>query len=104
MDFFAPGLKRWQSTEWSPTNPRAIRARVGHRIGACSLQCDHCQGKVLKGMARWAPISDLFERARRLQLEGSEGLLVSGGSTRSGAVSRSSPTSRTWPGSAVSWA
>jgi len=22
MDFYAPGLKRWQTSEWVPANPR----------------------------------------------------------------------------------
>jgi hypothetical protein len=85
MDFFAPGLKRWQSSEWSPVNPRRF-VPVSVTGGACSLQCDHCQGKVLKGMAAVGADVDLFERARGLQREGGEGLLVSGGSTRSGGV------------------
>jgi hypothetical protein len=33
--------QRWQSSEWTPTNP-AGSSRVGHR-SSCALQCDHCQ-------------------------------------------------------------
>ncbi len=85
MDFFAPGLKRWQTEEWHPKNPRRFLP-VSVTGDACALQCDHCQSKVLKGMISVAGGIDLFERAKALQAEGTEGLLVSGGSTRTGGV------------------
>lgn len=85
MDFFAPGLKRWQTSEWQPTNPKRFLP-VSVTGDACALQCDHCQSKVLQGMISVAGRVDLFERARQLQAEGTEGLLVSGGSTRTGGV------------------
>ncbi|MDH3192741.1 MAG: radical SAM protein [Acidimicrobiia bacterium] len=85
MDFFAPGLKRWETREWRPGNSRRFLP-VSVTGDACALQCDHCQSKVLKGMISVAGGVDLFERARRLQAEGTDGILVSGGSTRTGGV------------------
>jgi uncharacterized radical SAM superfamily protein len=85
MDFFAPGLKRWQTAEWVPTNPRRFLP-VSVTGSACALSCDHCQSKVLDGMVSVKADEDLFALARRLRAQGSEGLLVSGGSTRSGGV------------------
>ncbi len=85
MDFFAPGLKRWQTEEWQPKNPRQFLP-VSVTGDSCALQCDHCQSKVLKGMISVAGGVDLFERAKVLQAGGTEGLLVSGGSTRTGGV------------------
>lgn len=85
MDFFAPGLKRWQTTEWQPTNPKRFLP-VSVTGDACALQCDHCQSKVLHGMISVAGRVDLFERACQLKAEGTDGLLVSGGSTRTGGV------------------
>jgi lipoyl synthase len=88
MDFYAPGLKRWQSSEWVPGNPRRFLP-VSVTGSACALSCDHCQAKVLEGMISVkaaGPGEDLFALARRLHGQGSEGLLVSGGSTRSGGV------------------
>ncbi len=85
MDFFAPGLKRWQTKEWKPTNPRRFLP-VSVTGDACALQCDHCQAKVLEGMISASKGRDLFELAARLKGEGTEGLLVSGGSMRDGAV------------------
>ena len=53
---------------------------------ACALSCDHCQGKVLGGMVSVRAGQDLFALAARLREQGTEGLLVSGGSTRGGGV------------------
>lgn len=85
MDFFAPGLKRWQTQEWQPSNPRRFLP-VSVTGSACALSCDHCQSKVLEGMVSVKADEDLFALAQRLRAQGSEGLLVSGGSTRSGGV------------------
>ncbi len=85
MDFYAPGLKRWQTSEWVPANPRRFLP-VSVTGSACALSCDHCQAKVLDGMVPVRAGGDLFSLAARLQEQGSEGLLVSGGSTRSGGV------------------
>jgi len=85
MDFYAPGLKRWQTAEWAPENPRRFLP-VSVTGSACALSCDHCQAKVLEGMISVRAGQDLFALARRLRAQGSEGLLVSGGSTRTGEV------------------
>ena len=85
MDFYAPGLKRWQTPEWVPSNPRRFLP-VSVTGSACALSCDHCQAKVLDGMISVRADEDLFGLAQRLRREGSEGLLVSGGSARSGTV------------------
>jgi lipoyl synthase len=85
IDFYAPGLKRWETSEWKPANPRRFLP-VSVTGAACALQCDHCQAKVLEGMISVRLEENLFEVARRLRAQGSEGLLVSGGSTRTGGV------------------
>jgi len=85
MDFYAPGLKRWQTSEWVPTNPRRFLP-VSVTGSACALSCDHCQAKVLDAMISVRAGQDLFTLAASLKEEGSEGLLVSGGSNRAGAV------------------
>jgi len=85
VDFFAPGLKRWQTREWEPSNSRRFLP-VSVTGDACALQCDHCQSKVLSGMISVAGNRDLFTLASQLRADGTEGLLVSGGSMRNGAV------------------
>ncbi len=85
IDFYAPGLKRWETSEWKPTNPKRFLP-VSVTGAACALSCDHCQAKVLEGMVSVRLEENLFEVAKRLKAQGSEGLLVSGGSTRKGGV------------------
>jgi lipoyl synthase len=85
IEFYAPGLKRWETPEWKPSNPRRFLP-VSVTGSACALSCDHCQAKVLEGMISVKAGEDLFDLAASLRRQGSEGLLVSGGSTRAGGV------------------
>jgi uncharacterized radical SAM superfamily protein len=85
MDFYAPGLKHWQTSEWVPQSPRRFLP-VSVTGSRCALSCDHCQAKVLENMISLRASQDLFALASELHEQGSEGLLVSGGSTRSGGV------------------
>lgn len=85
IEFYAPGLKRWETSEWKPENPRRFLP-ISVTGSACALQCDHCQAKVLQGMISVRADENLFQLAKRLQAEGTDGLLVSGGSTKSGGV------------------
>ena len=84
MDFYAPGLKRWQTEEWTPSKPHRF-VSISVTGTGCALSCEHCKTNVLKGMIALGGRS-LFEVARELATGGTEGLLVSGGSTRSGGV------------------
>ncbi|MCP4201998.1 MAG: radical SAM protein [bacterium] len=83
--FYAPGLKRWQTREWTPEKANRFLP-VSITGTACALQCDHCKTKVLEGMVTVSNDRDLFETAKRLQGCGTDGILVSGGSTRTGEV------------------
>ncbi len=85
VEFYAPGLKRWQTDEWTPVKANRF-IPISVTGTACALACDHCKTNVLKGMVSLAPRRSLFEVARGLAAAGTEGLLVSGGSTRSGGV------------------
>lgn len=85
MEFYAPGLKRWETAEWKPANPRRFLP-ISVTGGACALQCDHCQAKVLKGMVSVKAGENLYELAKRMQSQGTDGILVSGGSTKNGGV------------------
>ncbi len=85
FDFYAPGLRRWQTSEWRPERPRRFVA-VSVTGDACALQCDHCQSKILEGMVAVGRERTLLDTARQLQETGAEGILVSGGSTKTGGV------------------
>lgn len=85
MDFYAPGLRRWRSSEWVPgPQPRLTAVSVTGR--ACSLSCEHCGAKLLDHMVNVPAHRDLYALALDLRARGCEGLLVSGGSSRSGEV------------------
>jgi uncharacterized radical SAM superfamily protein len=85
IEFYAPGLKRWRSGEWTPK--RANRFLPVSVTGtACALQCDHCKTKVLEGMITLGAERDLFATAQRLHAQGTDGVLISGGSSRRGGV------------------
>lgn len=83
--FYAPGLKRWQTGEWVPEKANRFLP-VSITGTACALQCDHCQTKVLEGMVTVTQKRDLFATAKSLRGRGTDGILVSGGSTRTGEV------------------
>jgi uncharacterized radical SAM superfamily protein len=85
IEFYAPGLKRWQTAEWKPEKPNRFLP-ISVTGTACALQCDHCKTKVLEGMITVTKETDLFETARQLKVKGTEGILVSGGNTRKGGV------------------
>jgi lipoyl synthase len=85
MEFYAPGLKRWQTAEWRPQKHNRFLP-ISVTGTACALQCDHCKTHVLEGMVTLHRDTDLFATAKRLQASGTEGILVSGGSNRTGGV------------------
>jgi len=85
IEFYAPGLKRWQTAEWKPV--RAHRFLPISVTGtSCGLSCDHCETKVLQGMITVSREKGLFETAAELNSQGTEGILVSGGSNKDGGV------------------
>ncbi len=85
MEFYAPGLKRWQTAEWTPERANRFLA-ISVTGTACALQCDHCKTRVLQGMPTVSREVGLFDLASRLATRGTEGILVSGGSSKAGEV------------------
>jgi len=84
IHFYAPGLKRYRTSEWTGQEPgRFVSVSV---TGAeCALQCDHCRSKVLEGM-RSLEGATLYDLAVEVKQRGARGILVSGGSDRRGRV------------------
>jgi len=85
VEFYAPGLKRWQTSEWKPEKMHRFLS-VSVTGTACALQCDHCESKVLEGMMTVSADKGIFELASELSRQGTEGLLISGGSNADGVV------------------
>lgn len=84
IHFYAPGLKRYRTSEYIKQDPMRFMP-VTVTGASCALQCDHCQSKILKGMI---PLGrkKLFELACGLARTGARGLLVSGGCDKRGRV------------------
>lgn len=53
---------------------------------SCSLNCEHCDGQLLKGMEPTLTPESLFERCQEIKNQGGEGVLISGGSDSKGYV------------------
>ncbi|MHA2069131.1 MAG: radical SAM protein, partial [Candidatus Thorarchaeota archaeon] len=53
---------------------------------SCSLQCDHCEGRLLKGMEPAMTPDHLVQVCREVRMRGAEGVLISGGSDSKGHV------------------
>jgi uncharacterized radical SAM superfamily protein len=53
---------------------------------SCSLKCEHCDGRLLRGMESTLTPEQLFERCREIDEAGGRGVLISGGSDADGHV------------------
>jgi uncharacterized radical SAM superfamily protein len=53
---------------------------------SCSLMCEHCEGRLLKGMESTITPESLFDRCKEIKALGGEGVLISGGSDSKGYV------------------
>lgn len=53
---------------------------------SCSLNCEHCDGQLLKGMESTLTPESLFECCLEIKNQGGEGVLISGGSDSAGHV------------------
>lgn len=85
INFHAPGLKRYRTSAFVQTNPRAWLP-ISLTGDACALQCDHCAAKVLLPMISVLAGKNLYELCAELQQTGTKGVLVSGGSMKNGQV------------------
>ncbi len=84
--FHAPGLKRYQTSEYDQHNEAEFVA-ISVTGEACALNCEHCKTGVLKGMRSLPGGSEsLYELCARLHDQGAKGVLISGGSDRRGRV------------------
>jgi uncharacterized radical SAM superfamily protein len=83
--FFAPSLKRYETTEFSNTG-KPVFVPVSLTGPSCSLNCKHCGGKLLESMYAAYSEEELYSLASKLHDEGIEGLLITGGSCVDGTV------------------
>ena len=84
ISFFAPGLKHYDIDGFTQKNANAFMP-ISLTGNACGLDCDHCDTKILDPMI---PLKDigLYEMAQKMKAQGTEALLISGGSNKKGQV------------------
>ncbi len=85
IKFYAPGLKSYSIPEFEQKNPRAFLP-ISVTGAGCALDCDHCNKKILEPMIPLKPKEGLFNMCKKLQANGTESVLISGGSKRTGEV------------------
>lgn len=83
--FYAPGLKRYSIPGFEQKNPRAFLP-ISLTGAGCALDCDHCNKKILEPMLPLDHTGGVFGMCQKLAAAGTESVLISGGSTRSGEV------------------
>ncbi len=84
--FSTPTFKEYSSTELSGCNKNSFPA-FSITAGACGLNCDHCQKKILEPMIPATNPAMLDEKARHLiETQGLNGFLLSGGSNKKNEI------------------
>ena len=84
LAFAVPGAKRYD-TECYANDPRRF-ASISLTGRQCTLQCEHCRGRLLAGMLPAPDAEALLSLGRRLLDQGCRGVLISGGADVDGAV------------------
>jgi uncharacterized radical SAM superfamily protein len=85
MHFFTPSLKHYESDEVAtPSEARFVPVSVTG--SSCGLMCDHCRGRILESMHPVATPESLLDLGRGLARRGVAGILLTGGSDRTGVV------------------
>jgi len=85
IKFFAPGLKHYAIPEFEQRKPQSFLP-ISLTGSACALDCDHCNKKILEPMIALDRQEGLYEMCRKMAASGTESVLISGGSRRSGEV------------------
>ena len=84
--FSTPTFKEYTSSELQGCGKNSFPA-FSITAGACGLNCDHCQKKILEPMIPATDPGMLDSRVRQLiEAEGLNGFLLSGGSNRKNEI------------------
>jgi len=82
--FAVPGAKRYETEHYRNTPYRF--ASISLTGSHCDLLCEHCRGRLLSGMLPAPDATSLDALGERLERQGCEGVLISGGADLHGAV------------------
>lgn len=85
IKFYAPGLKSYNIPEFEQKKPNAFLP-ISITGNACALDCDHCDTKILDPMIPLDMKDGLFGMCKKMAGQGTESVLISGGSMKNGQV------------------
>ena len=85
INFYAPGLKRYETSEMSQKNSHSF-VPVSVTGSDCVLNCDHCNGELLKFMRPAKTPERFLQICQNLAKNGTKGILISGGCDSTGRV------------------
>jgi len=82
--FYAPSFAPYHHGRFAKARP--LFPTISITGEACALRCDHCGGRLLKGMIPAPTPEKLLEVCRKLHESGAAGCLISGGCLPDGSV------------------
>ena len=85
IKYFAPGVKSYAIPEFEQKNPNAFQP-ISLTGAGCALDCDHCNKKILEPMIPLDYKEGLFNMCQKMAANGTESVLISGGSKKTGEV------------------
>jgi lipoyl synthase len=84
LNFYAPSFMYYKS-DYYKSKPNQFPT-ISITGSSCSLNCKHCEGKILETMQPATTPDKLYQVCQRLKKKGAIGCLVSGGSQINGSV------------------
>ncbi len=83
--FSMPGMIHFESSFYNATDPYRFPA-ISITGGECSLNCEHCKGRILEYMFHAVTPKRLLRICSEIRARGGSGCLISGGSLKNGSV------------------
>ncbi|MHA1409838.1 MAG: radical SAM protein [Candidatus Odinarchaeia archaeon] len=85
ITFFAPNILEYKMSEFKIKTKNVFQS-ISITGRKCELMCEHCKGKLLESMHQVYEPDMLINLGKKLVKEGCKGVLISGGSDKSGAL------------------
>ncbi|MCK4243678.1 radical SAM protein [Candidatus Bathyarchaeota archaeon] len=82
--FYAPTFAYYKSSHFQPSPDSFPSISITGTV--CALNCDHCQGRLLKGMISAKTPEKLMKVCKKIKENGGVGCLISGGCLPDGSV------------------
>lgn len=82
--FYSPSFANYRTKHYCSS--KSAFPTISITGSACSLNCKHCAGQVLKTMHRAVTPQELMERGIELKRKGAKGVLISGGCLPDGSI------------------